>query len=173
MFRQIILDGNLVTDPYMNEKGGVTIRLAVNHRFKDGKEESDFYLIHGNSIILKRCESYELKKGDRVQISGLPRYKSEERKDLFQADGTPAKVYDNSFYIVAQDIVKLAYPKAQAKNNNNGDQVEPAKAETPGNAAPVSQPVAANTGSKQSANGIPGFAEALSAEEIDPDLAEF
>ena len=171
MFKQIILDGNLVVDPYVNEKGGVTLRLAVNHMFKDGKKETDFYLVHGNSVILKKCESYELKKGDRVQISGLPRYKSEEKKDLYYKDGTAAKVYDNSFYIVAQDVVKLAYPKSPAKSNDE-EKVESVSAEKASAPAPtVSQP-APNNAPKETVS-IPGFAEALSAEEIDPDLAEF
>ncbi len=85
---QFVLLGNLSRDPeikYTNEGIAITdLRVAVNKRWKDkdGNENEivDFFNITAWNRLAENCAS-NLKKGDRVIVSGRLNHRSFETKD--------------------------------------------------------------------------------------------
>jgi single-strand DNA-binding protein len=85
---QITLLGNLARDPeikYTNEGLAITdLRVAVNRRWKDkdgnDMENVEFFNITAWNKLAENC-SNDLKKGDRVIVSGRLNHRSFDTKD--------------------------------------------------------------------------------------------
>jgi len=85
---QITLLGNLARDPeikYTNEGLAITdLRVAVNRRWKDKDgnetENVEFFNITAWNKLAENC-SNDLKKGDRVIVSGRLNHRSFDTKD--------------------------------------------------------------------------------------------
>ncbi|MHB1348139.1 MAG: single-stranded DNA-binding protein [Candidatus Humimicrobiaceae bacterium] len=85
---QLTLLGNLARDPeikYTNEGLAITdLRVAVNRRWKDKEgndmESVEFFNITAWNKLAQNCAS-DLKKGDRVIVSGRLNHRSFDTKD--------------------------------------------------------------------------------------------
>jgi single-strand DNA-binding protein len=85
---QLTLLGNLARDPetkYTNEGLAITdLRVAVNRRWKDKEgndmENVEFFNITTWNKLAENCAS-DLKKGDRVIVSGRLNHRSFDTKD--------------------------------------------------------------------------------------------
>jgi single-strand DNA-binding protein len=114
---QITLLGNLARDPeikYTNEGLAITdLRVAVNKRWrdKDGNdmENVEFFNITAWNKLAENC-SNDLKKGDRVIVSGRLNHRSFDTKDGKKinimnviADVVAASLEFNSVKIVVKD----------------------------------------------------------------------
>ena len=85
---QLTLLGNLARDPeikYTNEGLAITdLRVAVNRRWKDKEgndmENVEFFNITAWNKLAENCAS-DLKKGDRVIVSGRLNHRSFDTKD--------------------------------------------------------------------------------------------
>lgn len=60
-----IAQGNLVADPGVTKNGTPTFRIGVNHKDKDGKEQSSFY-----TVIVPKADTSGLTKGSFVEVQG-------------------------------------------------------------------------------------------------------
>ncbi|MHB1275152.1 MAG: single-stranded DNA-binding protein [Candidatus Humimicrobiaceae bacterium] len=85
---QLTLLGNLARDPeikYTNEGLAIAdLRVAVNRRWKDKEgndmENVEFFNITAWNKLAENCAS-DLKKGDRVMVSGRLNHRSFDTKD--------------------------------------------------------------------------------------------
>lgn len=114
---QITLLGNLARDPeikYTNEGLAITdLRVAVNRRWKDkdgnDMENVEFFNITTWNKLAENC-SNDLKKGDRVIVSGRLNHRSFDTKDGKKinimnviADVVAASLEFNSVKIAVKD----------------------------------------------------------------------
>lgn len=114
---QITLLGNLARDPeikYTNEGLAITdLRVAVNRRWKDkdgnDMENVEFFNITAWNKLAENC-SNDLKKGDRVIVSGRLNHRSFDTKDGKKinimnviADVVAASLEFNSVKIAVKD----------------------------------------------------------------------
>ena len=114
---QITLLGNLARDPeikYTNEGLAITdLRVAVNRRWKDkdgnDMENVEFFNITAWNKLAENC-SNDLKKGDRVIVSGRLNHRSFDTKDGKKinimnviADVVAASLEFNSVKITVKD----------------------------------------------------------------------
>jgi len=114
---QITLLGNLARDPeikYTNEGLAITdLRVAVNRKWKDkdgnDMENVEFFNITAWNKLAENC-SNDLKKGDRVIVSGRLNHRSFDTKDGKKinimnviADVVAASLEFNSVRIAGKD----------------------------------------------------------------------
>jgi len=114
---QLTLLGNLARDPeikYTNEGLAITdLRVAVNRRWKDkdgnDMENVEFFNITAWNKLAENCAN-DLKKGDRVIVSGRLNHRSFDTKDGKKinimnviADVVAASLEFNSVKISAKD----------------------------------------------------------------------
>ncbi|MHB1376934.1 MAG: single-stranded DNA-binding protein [Candidatus Humimicrobiaceae bacterium] len=114
---QITLLGNLARDPeikYTNDGLAITdLRVAVNRRWKDkdgnDMENVEFFNITAWNKLAENC-SNDLKKGDRVIVSGRLNHRSFDTKDGKKinimnviADVVAASLEFNSVKIAVKD----------------------------------------------------------------------
>jgi single-strand DNA-binding protein len=124
---QITLLGNLARDPeikYTNEGLAITdLRVAVNKRWKDKEgndmENVEFFNITAWNKLAENC-SNDLKKGDRVIVSGRLNHRSFDTKDGKKinimnviADVVAASLEFNSVKIAGKD----------EKNTGSGEEI--------------------------------------------------
>ncbi|MHB1334534.1 MAG: single-stranded DNA-binding protein [Candidatus Humimicrobiaceae bacterium] len=114
---QLTLLGNLARDPeikYTNEGLAIAdLRVAVNRRWKDKEgndmENVEFFNITAWNKLAENCAS-DLKKGDRVMVSGRLNHRSFDTKDGKKinimnviADVVAASLEFNSVKIFSKD----------------------------------------------------------------------
>ncbi len=123
---QLTLLGNLTRDPeikYTNEGAAITdLRVAVNRKWKDREgnilENVEFFNVTAWNKLAENC-SNDLKKGDRIIVSGRLNHRSFDTKD-----GKKINIMNVIADVVGASLefnsVKIACKEEPADINNNG-----------------------------------------------------